>query len=61
MDLYLLLYWDFTQQFGRLKMETYKYRNLLEKLLGMTLFQNNATNLKIFFSDAVMADNLRFD
>ena len=47
MDTYWLLYWDLTQRFGRLKIETYKYRNIVEKLLDMTLFQNNAPNLNI--------------
>ena len=42
-------------------METYKYRNLLDKLLDMTLFQNNATNLKKKKSDEFMAENLGCD
>ena len=55
MDISLLLYWNLNQQFVRLKMETYKYINLLDKLLDMTLFHNNATNLNRIFSDGVMA------
>ena len=46
MDIYLIFYWSLTQQFGILKMETYKYRHLLEKLLDMTIFQNIGTNIK---------------
>ena len=57
MDPYLLLYWDLIQECGRLNMETYKYRNLLENLLDMTIFQNNATKLKIFFSDGDMTSD----
>ena len=30
MDIYLLLYWYLTQQFGRLNTETNSYSNLLE-------------------------------
>ena len=60
MDLYLLSYCNFTQQFERLKMERYKYRNLLDKWLDMTLFQNNTTNLRICF-DGVMTENLGCD
>ena len=61
MELYLLFYWNLTQQFGIPKIETYKYRNLMEKLLDMTLFQNNATNLQRFFPDGVMVENLICD
>ena len=61
MDIYLLIYWNLTQQFGILKMETYKYRNLLRKSLDVTLFQNNEKNLREFVSDGVMTDNLGCD
>ena len=46
MDICLLSYWNLTQHFGRLKMKNNKYRNLLDKLLDMTLFPNNEKNLK---------------
>ena len=42
-------------------METYKYMILPDKLLDMTLFQNNAKNLKRNVSDGVMAENLGCD
>ena len=38
MYLYLLLYCNLNQKFGRLKIETYKCRNLLDKLFDMKLF-----------------------
>ena len=33
----------------------------MDKLLEMIIFQNNATNIKRFVSDGVMADNLKCD
>ena len=42
-------------------METYKYRNLLDKILNMTLFENNATNLRINVSDGLGCSRSRLE